>query len=73
MKAINVLELHARGWTSYTIGFFLRFVRVWIVNLSRDVVEPMGKGFIYTRVIISCVLVAQLCAINVLELDAQCG
>ena len=35
--------------------------------------DLMGKDFIYTRVLLRCVLVAPLCTIELLELKTGCG
>ena len=35
--------------------------------------ELIGKDFIYSRVLLRCVLAASLCTDNVLELEAGCG
>ena len=48
-------------------------VKTMCLNLKRGVAELMGEDFIYTRVLLSCVLICSPCNGNVLELEAGCG
>ena len=43
------------------------------LNLKLGVAELIGKDFIYTRVLLRCVLVGLMSTDNVVELEAGCG
>ncbi len=44
-----------------------------MISVKMRTKPVFGKDFIYTRVLLRCVLVGSLCSDNVLELEAGCG